>query len=91
MEGCVVLSHQHSRGSRPKVSFRTHIKAVAIAHQCVMEQVPIDLGFDEDQVDEQHDKVVLDILVAEATAFTADSQTDVVPARLVPGARIRGP
>lgn len=53
--------------------------------------MPIDLGFNQDQIDEEHDKVMLDIFVAEAAAFTADGQTDVVPARFVAGARVRGP
>lgn len=38
------------------------------------------LGLDQDQVDEQDDVVVLDILVAEATAVLADRQADVVAA-----------
>lgn len=34
---------------------------------------------------------MLDILVAEAAAFAADGQADVVTARLVTGARVRCP
>jgi len=44
------------------------------------------LRLDQDQVDKQHDKVVLDILVAEAAAVLAHRQPDVVPARLVAAA-----
>lgn len=56
-----------------------------------MKQVPVDLRLDKDQVDEEHDKVMLDVLVAEAAAFSADRQADVVAARLVTCARVRGP
>lgn len=44
------------------------------------------LRLDQDEVDEQHDKVVLDVLVAEAPAVLADRQPDVVAARLVAAA-----
>ncbi len=48
-----------------------------------MQQVAVDLGFDEDKVDEEDDEVVLDVLVAEAAAVLAHRQPDVVPARRV--------
>jgi len=38
------------------------------------------LRLDEDQVDEEHDKVMLDILVAEAAAVLAHRQPNVVAA-----------
>lgn len=41
------------------------------------------MGLDEDEVDEDDDKVVLDILVAEAAAVFTHRQTDVVAAGLV--------
>ena len=56
-----------------------------------MQQVPINLGLDEDQVDEQDHEVVLDILVAEAAAVPAHREPDVMPARFVAGARILRP
>lgn len=49
------------------------------------------LGFNQDEVDEEHHEVVLDILVAEAAALAADGQADVVPRRLVTGARVLSP
>ena len=44
------------------------------------------LWFDQDQVDKQHHKVVLDVFVAEAAAVFAHCQADVVSARLVAAA-----
>lgn len=49
--------------------------------------MPIHLRLDEDQVDEQHDKVMLDVLVAEAAAVAADGQADVMASGFVAGAR----
>ena len=49
-----------------------------------MQQVAVDLGLDEDEVDEEHDEVMLDVLVAEPPAVLAYRQPDVVPARRVP-------
>jgi hypothetical protein len=46
------------------------------------------LRLDQNQVDEEHDKIMLDILVAEASTFAADGQADVVAAGLVAGARV---
>jgi len=48
--------------------------------------VSVDLGLDKDEVDEQDDKVVFDVLVAEAAAVLAYRQPDVVSARFVAGA-----
>lgn len=48
-----------------------------------MQQVAVHLGLDEDEVDEQHDEVVLDVLVAEPAAVLAHRQPDIVPARRV--------
>lgn len=56
-----------------------------------MQQVAVDLGLDEDEVDEEHHEVVLDILVAEAPALLAHRQPDVVSARRVPGSRVLRP
>lgn len=56
-----------------------------------MQQVAVDLGLDENQVDEDDDKVVFDILVAELAAVAAYCQSDVVAAGLVTGARVLGP
>ena len=44
------------------------------------------LRFDQDQVDKQHDEIVLDVLVAEAAAVLAHRQPDVVATRLVAAA-----
>lgn len=56
------------------------VEAVAVAHQRVVQQVAVDLGLDQHQVDEEHHVVVLDVLVAEAAAVLAHRQPDVVPA-----------
>ena len=48
-----------------------------------MQQVAVDLGLDEDEVDEDDHEVVLHVLVAEAAAALAHRQPDVVPARRV--------
>lgn len=63
----------------------TYIKLVIVLHECVMKQVAVDLGFDQNQVNEEHDEIVLDILVAKVAAISADGQADVVPAGLVIG------
>lgn len=44
------------------------------------------LRLNQDQVDKQHDKVVLDILVTESPAVLAYRQADVVAAGLVAAA-----
>lgn len=49
------------------------------------------LRLDENQVDKEHDKVMLDVLVAEAPALAAHRQPDVVAARLVARARVLRP
>lgn len=49
------------------------------------------LWLDQDQVDEEHDKVMLDVLVAEAAAVAAHCQADVVAARLVARTRVLRP
>lgn len=64
----------------------TNGKLVLVLHQRVVQQVAVDLGLDQDEVDEQHDKVVLDVLVAEAAAVLAHRQADVVAAGLVTAA-----
>lgn len=46
------------------------------------------LRFDQDQVDEQHHKVMFDILVAKASTVLADRQTNTVAAGLVIGSGI---
>lgn len=56
-----------------------------------MQQMTVDLGFNEDEVDEQHDKVVLDVLVAEAAAVLAHSEADIVAARRIACARVLRP
>lgn len=56
-----------------------------------MQQVAVDLGLDEDEVDEEDDEVVLDVLVAEPAAVLAHRQPDVVPARRVPRPRVLRP
>jgi hypothetical protein len=45
-----------------------------------MQQMAVNLGLDEDEVDEEDDKVMLDVLVAEAAAVATHGQPDVVPA-----------
>jgi hypothetical protein len=65
----------------------THVEAVPIAHQRVVEEMPIDLRLDEDEVDEEHDKVMLYVLIAETTAITTDGESDAVAAGLVSCAR----
>lgn len=67
------------------------VELVAVPHQRVVQQVPVDLGLDQDEVDEQDDVVVLDILVAEPAAVPAHGEPDVVPAGLVTGARVLRP
>jgi hypothetical protein len=67
------------------------VELVVVAHQGVVQQVAVDLGLDEHQVDEEHDVVMLDVFVAEATAVPAHGQADVVAARLVAGARVLCP
>lgn len=79
-------SSYHSTGQA-----QTYIKLVALAHERVVQQMPIHLGLDEDEVDEEDNEVVLDVLVAEATAVLAHRQPDVVPARRVTGARVLRP
>lgn len=49
------------------------------------------LGLDEDHIDEEHDKVMLDILVAEATTVLTHRQPDVVAAARVPRPRVLRP
>jgi hypothetical protein len=48
--------------------------------------MPIDLRLDKHEVNEEHDKVMLDILVAEATAVATDGETDAVAAGFVASA-----
>lgn len=67
------------------------VELVVVPHQGVVQQVAVDLGLDEHQVDEEHDVVMLDVFVAEAAAVAAHRQADVVAARLVAGARVLGP
>lgn len=43
------------------------------------------LWLDQDEIYEEHDKVMLDIFVAEPAAVLADRQADVVATRLVAG------
>lgn len=62
------------------------VELVVVPHQGVVQQVAVDLGLDEHQVDEEHDVVMLDVFVAEAAAVAAHRQADVVAARLVAGA-----
>ena len=69
--------HTLPKPSHPELRFHSRACVVwCVAH----------LRLDQDQVDEQHDKVVLDVLVAEAPAVLAHGQPDVVPARLVAAA-----
>jgi hypothetical protein len=49
------------------------------------------LRFDQDQIDEQNHKVMLDIFVAEPPAVLAHRQPDVVAARGIPRARVLRP
>lgn len=56
-----------------------------------MQQVAVHLRLDEDEVDKDYDKVVLNILVAKLTAVAAHSQSDVMAAGLVTGTRVLGP
>lgn len=48
--------------------------------------MPVHLRLDEDEVDEEHHEVVLDVLVAEAAAVATDGQADVVAGGFVAGA-----
>lgn len=70
---------------------QTYIKLVAFAHEGVVQQMAVDLRLDEDQVDKDDDKIVLDILVAKLATVPADRQSDVVSTRLVTCARVLGP
>lgn len=67
--------------SSPRTQDSTYVKLVSIPHQRVVQQMPIYLRLDQDQVDEQDDVVMLDIFVAEAAAVLADREADVVAAR----------
>lgn len=67
------------------------VELVAVPHQSVVQQVPVDLRLDQDEVDEQDDIVVFDILVAEPAAVPAHREADVVPTGLVTGARVLRP
>lgn len=67
------------------------VELVVVAHEGVVQQVAVDLGLDEHQVDEQHYVVMLDVFVAEAPAVAAHRQPDVVAARLVARARVLCP
>ena len=67
------------------------VELVALAHEGVVQQVAVNLGLDEDEVDEEHHEVVLDVLVAEAAAVLAHRQPDVMPARRVARARVLRP
>lgn len=49
------------------------------------------LGLYKNQIDEQYDKVMLDILVAEAAAVATHGESDIVSAGLVPCARVCRP
>lgn len=69
----------------------SYIKLVQVAHQRVVQQVSVHLRLDEDEVDKDDDKVVLDILVAEPAAVATDRQPDVVPAGPVAGTRVLRP
>lgn len=51
----------------------------------------IDLGFDQDEIDEQHHEIVLDVFVAKVAAISANGQADVVTARLVISIGVFGP
>lgn len=53
--------------------------------------MPIDLRLDQDEIDKQHDEVMLDIFIAEAPAVLADGQAYVVAARRVARARVLRP
>lgn len=56
-----------------------------------MQQVAVDLRLDEDEVDKDDDKVMLNILVAELAAVATNGQPDIVSAGLVTRARVLGP
>lgn len=68
-----------------------YIEAVAIAHERVVQKMAVDLRLYEDQVNEEHDEIVLDILVAEVAAAATHGQPDVMAVGLVVGRRVRGP
>jgi hypothetical protein len=64
----------------------TNGKLVLVFHERVVEKVSVDLGLDQDEIDEENDKVVLDVLVAKSAAVLAHCQANVVPAGLVTAA-----
>lgn len=64
----------------------TYSKLVIIPHQGIVQQMPVNLGLDQDEVDEEDDEVMLDVFVAKPAAILAHRQPDIVPAGLVAGA-----
>ena len=56
-----------------------------------MEEMSVDLRLDQDEVDEEHDEVMLHVLIAESSAFSTDRETNVVPTRLITGSRVGRP
>lgn len=49
------------------------------------------LRFDEDQINEEHDKVMLHVFITEIATFSTDCKTNQVPIRLVIGPGILSP
>ena len=86
-----IVSHSSRPGPKHQESRGSHVEAVLIFHEGVMQQVPVDLGLDEDQVDEQDDEVVLNIFIAEAPTVPTHGEPYVVPAGFVAGAGILCP
>lgn len=63
----------------------SYIESIVISAESVVEQMPIDLRLDQDQVYEEDDKVMFDIFVCKALAAWALRQPDTLAQRTIIG------
>jgi len=62
---------------------RTYVKSIVLATKPVEEEVPVHLRLDQDQVNEQHDEVMLDVFVGKPLAARTLGEPDAFAQRPV--------
>lgn len=77
--------------SRASVLVTTYIKAVIVLHQGIVKQMSVNLRLDQNQVNEEHYKIMLNVFITEVAAVSTHSQANIVAARFVVGFRVFGP
>lgn len=68
----------------------TYIKSIVFSTQPIEKKMSIHLGFDQDQIDEEDDEVMLDIFVGESFAARTLGQTHSFSKRAVISLAVRG-